>query len=60
VIWFRLMKKTVILAYLFTPEHKHFLNCVLRGILVNQILEELKAVKLWFLCPPILQIVREF
>jgi len=38
-------KKTAISAYLFTPEHKLFLNCVLRGTYVNQILEDQKAAK---------------
>jgi len=45
VILFRLTKKTTILANLFTPEHKLLLNYVLRGILVNQILDDQKAAK---------------
>jgi hypothetical protein len=45
VILFRLTKKTAILANLFTPEHKLLLNYVLRGILVNQILDDQKAAK---------------
>jgi hypothetical protein len=45
MILFRLTKKTIISAYLFTHEYKLTFNCVLRGTLVNQILEDQKAVK---------------
>jgi hypothetical protein len=52
------MKKIAISAYLFTPEHKLLLNCILRGTLVNKILEDQKAAKFKSLRLPILQTLR--
>jgi hypothetical protein len=57
---FRLTKKIAISANLFTLEHKFMLNCVLRGKLVNQILEDQKAVKFCSLRLPIFQTIRAF
>jgi hypothetical protein len=55
---FRLIKKTSKSVNLFTSEHKLILNCVLRGTLVNQILEDQMAVKFCSLRLPILQTIR--
>ncbi len=55
---FRLIKKTSKSVNLFTSEHKLILNCVLRGTLVIQILEDQNAVKLCSLYLPILQTTR--
>jgi hypothetical protein len=46
VILIRLTKKAAISANLFTPEYKLTFNCVLRGTLLNKILEDQKAAKL--------------
>jgi hypothetical protein len=57
VILFRLMKKTVISANLFTPEQKLTFNCILCDSLVNQIFGEQKAVLFGSICLPIFQIL---
>jgi hypothetical protein len=58
VILFRLMKKTVISANLFTPEQKLTFNCVLCDSLVNRILREQRAVLFGSIHLPIFQILR--
>jgi hypothetical protein len=58
VILFRLVKKTAISVYLFTPKQKLTLNCILCGSLVNQIFGDQKAVLLGSIRLPKFQILR--